>query len=620
MATTTSRKTERGRRRWIIGGMIGLVLIGLCVGVGFAAQNFTQAAAQTAAAARWQSAAVVSGPIDAAVNATGSAAAKTEANLQFAATGTVTKIFVAEGDQVTAGQPLAAVDAADSELGVVRAQADLKSAKADYDKLLAGASKEEIAQAQAQVDQARGSYTQTTGSVTKADITAAQAKLTAARASLAQLQAGPKSEVLRNSEAAVQQAENALTTQRDSLSLAKTNAKLALDRAVNSLTQAQSNYAAAKSNWQSILDSGNDPVNPSTVGADGKPKDNKLNDAQRQQYYNTLVQAEATLRSAETTVQQSQIDYENARQSEVNGVQNAESQLAKVQADLAETQGGAKADELASARAQVQSAQAELDRLTGANRSGSLAASQAGVASAEAALAKLTASPAPNQLAVSEAAVERADAALKQAQHTLGQATLTAPFAGTITKINARVGEPATSAATDGAISMADLSAYHINLPIDELDVAQVQPGQPARVTFDAAPEKVGKGKVANIAPIATKNQQGTTTYQVRVDLDASEVRVMPGMTASVDIVTSQKDDAVLVPRRAIQTENGKNFVWVPTTGKADASGRPASERRDVTLGLSNADSVEVTNGLKAGDKVLVADTTTTLNPLGGGN
>ena len=94
----------------------------------------------------------------------------------------------------------------------------------------------------------------------------------------------------------------------------------------------------------------------------------------------------------------------------------------------------------------------------------------------------------------------------------------------------------------------------------------------------------------------------------------------MPGMTASVDIITSQKDNALLVPRRAIQTENGKTFVWVPTSGQPDpATSRPASERRDVVLGMSNADVVEIASGLKSGDKVLVAETTQTLNPVGGG-
>lgn len=628
MATVAAtRKPERRRRRWVMWGIIALVVLGLIAAAVTLAQGAAQQAAQTAAAANWRTEEVKSGPIDASVSATGDLAAKAEANLQFQATGNVTKILVNEGDRVTAGQPLAQIDAADLELGVVRAEADLKQATADYDKLVAGASKEEIAQAEAQVKQARGQYTQTSGSVTKADIAAARARLEQAKAELARIQAGPAPENRRASEAALQQAQTNLANQRDSLSAAKTNAQIGVERAVNSLTQAQTAYSSAKHNWDYVQETGNDPVQPDITGATGKSSPNTLNEAQRQQYRDAFIQAETNLRSAEAAVKQAQVEYDTARQNEAVGVQSAEQQVAKAQADLSDVNAGAKADERAAAQASVASAQADLDKLLGANRSGGLAAAQAGVESAEAALAKLTASASPNDLAVAQASVDRADAALKQAQRSLEQATLTAPFDGTVTKINIRVGESAATAgasastSSGGAIDLADLSAYHVDVPIDELDVAQVEPGQTARVTLDAVPNAPIKGKVVSIAPVATRNEQGTTTYSVRVDLNQSETRVMPGMSASVDIVTNAKDNAVLVPRRAIQTDNGKNFVWIPTGGAAEpGSNRPASERRDVTLGLSNAEYVEVTSGLKAGDNVLVAATTSTLNPFEANN
>ena len=66
----------------------------------------------------------------------------------------------------------------------MQAQADLKQAQADYQKLVDGASPEDIAQAQAQLAQAQGQYSQTTGSVTGADVAAARAKLEQAKAQL----------------------------------------------------------------------------------------------------------------------------------------------------------------------------------------------------------------------------------------------------------------------------------------------------------------------------------------------------------------------------------------------------------------------------------------------------
>ena len=96
-----------------------------------------------------------------------------------------------------------------------------------------------------------------------------------------------------------------LQAQRDSLSAGKTNARLALDQATSALTQAQSAYSTALQNWQYVQDTGNDPVQPTRTNAQGKAVANTLNDAQRRQYYDTFVQAEASLHSAEEAVRRS---------------------------------------------------------------------------------------------------------------------------------------------------------------------------------------------------------------------------------------------------------------------------------------------------------------------------
>ena len=75
-----------------------------------------------------------------------------------------------------------------------------------------------------------------------------------------------------------------------------------LSRSTATLTQAQSRYATASQSWQYVQDTGRDPVNPSKTNAQGKAVPNTLNDAQRQQYYDAFVQAEAALHSAEDGV------------------------------------------------------------------------------------------------------------------------------------------------------------------------------------------------------------------------------------------------------------------------------------------------------------------------------
>lgn len=618
------RKRFNRRRLLIIIGVV--VLIAVCAGGGYYAFRNAQQAAQQALASGWTTATAERGSIDASVNATGEVEAAAEAEVRFSVSGTVQEIYVKPGDEVEAGQPLARIDDADLLIALESAQADLKQAQADQQQLLDGATPEDIAQAEAQLAQARGSLQQTLGSVTQSDIAAARARLDQAQAELARVQSGPKETDLRSVQADVEQAQTSLQSQRDSLSAAKTNAKLQLDQAVNQLTQTQASYATAKANWDYVQETGKDPVNPNTVDPQtGEKVANKVNDQQRQQYYNMFVQAESSLRSAEAAVEQAEVNYDNARQAEVSGVQAAEQQLTKAQAQLEDLTNGADPDQLAAARAAVQSAQADLAKLTGANRSGSVEAARAGVTSAEAALDKLRADPSTTSLAIAEANVARAQASIQRAQRDLDRATLKAPFAGTVARVGLRVGEGASGAASaastdtsSGSIVITDLSGFHVDVPVDELDVARIDEGQAANIILDALPDEELTGTVANIEPLATKTQQGTTNYQVTIDIDAHNAGLLPGMTATVEIITVQKDDVVLVPRRAIQTEDGQNVVLIPTGGPPDPqTGRPASEVRAVQLGLSNDEYVEIVSGLEAGTEVLVPDVVNTFNPVG---
>ncbi|HEX5690754.1 MAG TPA: hypothetical protein VFX76_12160, partial [Roseiflexaceae bacterium] len=127
-------------------------------------------------------------------------------------------------------------------------------------------------------------------------------------------------------------------------------------------------------------------------------------------------------------------------------------------------------------------------------------------------------------------------------------------------------------------------------------------------------------GKISNVEPLAVQNDRGTNTYNVTIALDPSDVTLRSGMTATAQIVTESKPDAVLVPRRAVLLENGQSYVLIPKDGPPDTeAGRPASDRREVTVGLSNAEFVEITSGLQTGEKVLVQDVVQTFNPVENG-
>ena len=168
MATiVTPRKRARVNRKWIIGGAVVAVLV-LAAIIAFVMLRSASGTAATETPG-WTTATANTGTIDAAVSATGSVEAQAQADLRFAADGTVTAILVKPGQLVQAGQALARLDATDLQLKVEQAQADLKQAQADYQQLMDKASPQEISAAQARVAQAKGQYHQAAGSVTKAE-------------------------------------------------------------------------------------------------------------------------------------------------------------------------------------------------------------------------------------------------------------------------------------------------------------------------------------------------------------------------------------------------------------------------------------------------------------------
>jgi RND family efflux transporter MFP subunit len=594
------KKSRNGRRRLIliVGGV--LLLIGACVGGAFLLAPKPPAAGTLPTG--WQTVAASNGTIASTVSATGNIEPAAQAKLRFSQSGTITEILVHEGDVVSIGAPLARVDSVGLQLALEQAQAELRQAQADYEDLLAGATAAELAEARARLAQARSQYQQSLTSVGSADLDAARADLTGAQARLSRLEAGPASDELATANEQVQRAQSSFDQGRVDLAAAKDRARVDVETKANALRNAQDEYSRVYWANREI-----EQQMPGELTQERKDQES---------------QALRSVHDAEQALKAAQVAYEQARVDELNTTRTNEAALKSAIASRDKLLAGTKAEDLADARAAVQRAQAKLDQLTGTNRASELAASQSSVQIAQAGLDKLTADPSKASLASREAAVVRGEVALKQAQRNLDLATLTAPFAATISVIDMNVGESADTTAT---IAVVDLSSFHIDVPIDELDIAQVQPGQRVRITLDALPDAQIGGSVGRIAPQATRSAQGTTTYDVTVNLDKDSAGVRPGMTAVVAIITSEKSDALLVPRRAVRSEGGKSYVLIfdpngqpkAVVSGGTASFEPANRRQEITTGLSNSEVVEVLSGLSAGDQVLVQDVVSTFNPMG---
>jgi RND family efflux transporter MFP subunit len=588
------RKRLRGRRvLWIIGGVA--ILAAVLTATFFAFRPQPPAAGTLPEG--WQIATAELGTIDSTVSATGNVEAAATANVRFETSGLVTTILVEPGDVVEAGQPLARLDAEGLQLQVEQAQVDLRSVEAEREGLLVGATAAEVAEAQARLEQARRQYQQATASVSPAQIAAARAELEAARARLAELQSGPERDELAAADERVQSAQSTLDQARVDLSAAKERARLDLETRANALRNVQDDYS--KIYWENR-------------------ELERLPGDLPQQRIDLEEQSLRAVRDAEAALETARLALAAAEQDEINRLRQYEASLASAVAARDRLFAAPRNNELASARAEVQRAQASLDQLIGAARASDLAVQESSIAIAQAGLDRVTSEPAVATLAVREAAVARAEVALRTAQRNLSQATLVAPFAATIASVDMRVGEPADASST---IALVELSSFHVEVPVDELDVASVEPGQSVRITLDALPNAEIGGTVTQIAPLATRSDQGTTSYAVTVTLDANSPGVRPGMTAVVQIVTARKEDALLISRRAVRSEGGQSFVLVPTGGAPVATGpgqfAPASERRVVTIGLSNNEFVEILSGLEAGQEVLLQDVVSTFLPGG---
>jgi HlyD family secretion protein len=192
----------------------------------------------------------------------------------------------------------------------------------------------------------------------------------------------------------------------------------------------------------------------------------------------------------------------------------------------------------------VDATQAVLNDLLDGPTPASVAAANATIAAAaaqrdasQAYLDLLLAGPMPEDIAVAEAEVGTAEAALAAAQADLEQATLVAPFSGTVTSLDVEVDEWVPGGVD--ILTLGDLDTLRVETTdLNEIDVALLAVGDTVDVSFDALPSVTETGTVTYIAPKA--DEGSGVNYRVIVELDHLPEAVRWGMTAFVDIDTEE--------------------------------------------------------------------------------
>jgi len=164
-------------------------------------------------------------------------------------------------------------------------------------------------------------------------------------------------------------------------------------------------------------------------------------------------------------------------------------------------------------------------------------------------------------------------------------------------------GMPVQSGAT--LLTITDVSELSLTAEVDETDVLLVQPGVPADVELDAVPGATYDAKVRSVDVSPTTSARGGVSYSVRLTLGGGTgadgepaPRPRPGMSAVVGLRVRSVTDAVAIPSSAVVRDGNRDTLWVVANGKA--------RRRAVRLGAEGDAFVEVREGVKPGDRIVI--------------
>jgi HlyD family secretion protein len=281
--------------------------------------------------------------------------------------------------------------------------------------------------------------------------------------------------------------------------------------------------------------------------------------------------------------------------------------LDAAEANLADVLAGPRTADLQAANAAIAAAEAQLQ-----SAQGNVLVAEANLARAQAAYDRLQEGPTDDDIAILEAQVAAAETNLDLTQLRLEQAMIIAPIDGRIANLQIKEGEQAAPGTP--AISLIDEGAYHIEVSVDEIDIDQIEEGQPVDVALDALPDTVLSGVISEIAPTAFTSGAGVVTYLVTINIDADDISLKPGMTANATIITDLLDDVLIIPNWAIRLdrETGQAFV-----NRLMAGG--AVEEVPVVTGLRNEQFSEVISGVNEGDVVVVTNEREGLGAFFGG-
>ncbi len=171
--------------------------------------------------------------------------------------------------------------------------------------------------------------------------------------------------------------------------------------------------------------------------------------------------------------------------------------------------------------------------------------------------------------------------------------SLTSPIDGIVVERSATIG--ATVGSDASLFKIIDSSSVWIDANVFEKDLDRVKLGQGAKVLIPAVPGSVFSGKVIFVSSVVDPE---THTIRVRTEVSNKDGRLKPDMFANVQIITDADSSAISVPQSAVLSDGGKSIVFVLTGA--------GYEKRVVTTGIQSDERIEIRDGVRAGDKVVI--------------
>lgn len=228
-----------------------------------------------------------------------------------------------------------------------------------------------------------------------------------------------------------------------------------------------------------------------------------------------------------------------------------------------------------------------------------IASAEKALTIAESQLNLKKATPRQFEIDTALARIRQAQATLQLAQANLSETIITAPLDGIIIKKNNNVGEQ--SSISQPILEMIGQANLQIEVDIPESDIIKIKIDQDADISLDAfGDDQIFPGKVVFVDPAETIIQD-VVYYKVKIQLtDSNDVMnfdVKPGMTSNVIICADKKENVLIVPARAVKSNNGDKYVEILVDNKP--------VQKIVTIGMRGDEGIEILSGLEQGDEVI---------------